>query len=994
MNTTYFPETWLRDAAPQSKRNLEGRKAGKEIPRRDTLRWGACGFVALLALLCSTLHAANSTEAKALPPEEEMKGAQAAPGLKVELVAAEPLTASPCALAFDDRGRLYVAENRGYPIGPKEGEPGSGKIALLEDTDGDGRMDKRTDFAEGLGFPNGVMPWKGGVIVTSSPDIYYMEDTDGDGRADVKRVLLTGFETAKSTQLRVNRPLLGPDGWIYFAAGLSGGTITSPEHPEFPPLKMTGDIRWNPETGEYQAVDGKCQYGQSFDAAGERFICMNRVQVQHVALPSRYLKRNPLLPFSDSVQNCPELVPNMLMHSTGGAARLYPISSNITTADSHVGTFSAACGVFIWPGGALPEQYVGCAISCDPTGNLVHVDKLVAKGGSYAAQPLLDKRELLAFKDDWARPVFVETGPDGALYVCDMYRKTIEHPDYLSQEIRKHTDFESGKTMGRIWRVKAAAETAPLDSVPWASRRIFRQAVEKSAPAKPEELKQALATVAKLSGPPKKSDTGAEKGQRFFGMVMNDVQAQSFATLDLNLLGIAGALSEEDLEAAFRTKRYDAMRRALVWSEANPKFQAVALKHLDADLMKDGRLRFQAALSIGELDLPHLAKILVLSDGDRWTDAAVLSAVPNRALALLEEVQKEQPGFNSGALVMAGKLIGAGKEAPDATSLVQKLDKLTTGLPAVVAGFCEASKAKLDPANPTLKKLLDEAQAQLAKADPAKPPLDAVTLLSFAPWEVAREPLFRAASPKSAAELEQAAIRALAGFNEPEVTKTLLQKDRWKASTPQEREAILTSLLARPAHHSGILSAIEAGEIPASAIPTLRRAALLKGKEKERAEKLFASAAGDRQKAFEAAKEALNLTPKPEHGHEVFKAICSTCHRLNQEGYAVGPDLFDIRNQPKETILFHITIPDAEIAPAFTTYTLETKDGRTLVGLMASETANSVTLRMPLAQEESVLRTNIANLNAMPNSLMPTGLDAALSKQDLADLLAYLRGER
>jgi putative membrane-bound dehydrogenase-like protein len=944
--------------------------------------------------LGGSLHAANSTEAKALSPDEELKVAQAGPGLKVELVAAEPLIASPCALAFDDRGRLYVAENRGYPIGPKEGEPGSGKIALLEDTNGDGRMDKRTDFAEGLGFPNGVMPWKDGVIVTSSPDIYFMQDTDGDGRADVKRVLLTGFETAKSTQLRVNRPLLGPDGWIYFAAGLSGGTITSPEHPEFPPLKMTSDIRWNPETGEYQAVDGKSQYGQSFDAAGQRFICMNRVQVQHVALPSRYLKRNPLLPFSDSVQNCPELVPNMLMHSTGGAARLYPISSNITTADSHVGTFSAACAIFIWPGGALPQEYVGCAISCDPTGNLVHVDKLVPKGGSYAAEPLLQKRELLAFRDDWARPVFVETGPDGALYVCDMYRKTIEHPDYLSQEIRKHTDFESGKTMGRIWRVKASDETAPLDSVPWASRRIFRHAVEKSVPVNADDLKLSLSTIANLSGPAKKGDADADKGKRFFGMLMESVQAQSFATFDLNLLAIAGALEKEDLEAAFRTKRADTTRRALELSEGNPEFQAIARQHLDTELMKDGRLRFQAALSIDDLDLAHLAQILVLSDGDRWTDAAVLSAVPKRALALLEEVQTQQPGFSSPALQLAGKLIGSGKETPDATALVEKLDKLKAGLPAVVAGFCEASKAKLDPANPTLKKLLDEAQAQLAKADPAKPPLDAVTLLSFAPWEVAREPLFHAATPKSSAELEQAAIRALAGFSEPEVTKTLLQKDRWKAATPQEREAILTSLLARPAHHSGILSAIENDEIPASAIPTLRRAALLKGKEKERAEKLFASAVGDRQKAFEAAKAALELTPTPEHGHEVFKAICSTCHRLNQEGYAVGPDLFDIRNQPKENILFHITIPDAEIAPAFTTYTLETKDGRTLLGLLASETANSVTLRMPLAQEETVLRTNIANLNAMPNSLMPTGLDAALSKQDLADLLAYLRGER
>ncbi|HEV7868640.1 MAG TPA: PVC-type heme-binding CxxCH protein, partial [Chthoniobacteraceae bacterium] len=405
----------------------------------------------------ATLGIALSVSAQdsPLPPADALKSFELAPELEIELVTAEPLTASPCAMSFDERGRLFVAENRGYPIGPKPGEPSVGIIAMLEDENGDGRMDRRTVFADGLTFPNGVMPWRGGLFVTCAPDLLFLKDTDGDGRADERQVVLTGFDTKGSTQLRVNAPMLGPDGWIWLASGLSGGRITNPAHPEFGALDLKTDLRFEPHTGRFEAVDGRSQYGHSFDDFGRRFICMNRVQVQHVVLSSRDLRRNPHLAFSETVQDCPELIPNRLMRSTGGAARLYPISANVTTADSHAGTFSAACAVTIWRGGALPAPFNGAAFSCDPTGNLVHVDRLVPKGATFSAEPLIEGREFLASRDDWFRPVFLASGPDGALYVCDMYRQVIEHPDYLPEEVRKRTKFESGKDLGRIWRIRA-----------------------------------------------------------------------------------------------------------------------------------------------------------------------------------------------------------------------------------------------------------------------------------------------------------------------------------------------------------------------------------------------------------------------------------------------------------------------------------------------------------------------------------------------------------
>ncbi len=972
------------------------------MPRAmKTLPVPAVAIALLLAAVFST--AENPREHGALSPEEALKSFQVADGLRVELVAAEPLTASPCAMAFDERGRLFVAENRGYP---NTVEPPQGIVAMLEDTDGDGRMDKRTVFADGLTFPNGVMPWKGGLIVTCAPDVFFLKDNHGTGRADERRVLLTGFAITGSTQLRVNGPTLGPDGWIYFAAGLSGGNITSPDHPERPPVKMTGDCRWNPDTGEIENVDGRGQYAMSFDDFGRRFICMNRIQVQHVVLSSAWLKRNPRLTFSDTVQNCPELIPNAFMHSTAGAARLYPISANITTADSHVGTFTAACGVNVWRGGALPDLYNGCAFSCDPTGNLVHVDKLVPRGASYSAEPLLDHREFLASKDDWCRPVFTTSGPDGALYVCDMYRRIIEHPDYLPEEVRKRTDFEGGKTMGRIWRVtKRDAQWNPdhfprvrlgtsawmddavaivAHDVGWAQRMAFRLLVERRDKAAPKALTNALAEA--------KSPA-------------------SYAAL-CDLLAIYGALDPKTRAAEAKHENAGVRERALMAATVTPEDKdrrsamAVSLAP-DAD----ARVRFSAALVLG--DNPNadatmaLAKIAAKDSEDRWLRAAVLSGIAGREqdflVAFLNQIEDAGPGPQE---LLRG--VGRGFKDMDALKLALGAADGAKGLgrelcgPAIASlllSFSEGTGKRL--AASATEQWLEPVLAQAAKnaADPARPAAQRevyVNLLGRMDWSVASAALLKLSTNESDESLRAVAIRALCSFGQPETAKVLLPPGAWPRYTPTQRETIISALLAPGTHLAGMLDAIEAGALPANAISNIRRGFFQKSKDaaiRERAAKLFAAAGGDRQKAFEDAKVVLTMTANPPHGREVFRNVCAVCHRLDQEGHAVGPDLFDMRRQTKENILFHIIVPDAEVAPAFAPYVVETKDGRVFSGIMASETPTSVTLRGPLAQETSVLRSEIAKLEAAPGSLMPNGIEATISKQDLADLLGYLRGE-
>jgi putative heme-binding domain-containing protein len=224
-----------------------------------------------------------------------------------------------------------------------------------------------------------------------------------------------------------------------------------------------------------------------------------------------------------------------------------------------------------------------------------------------------------------------------------------------------------------------------------------------------------------------------------------------------------------------------------------------------------------------------------------------------------------------------------------------------------------------------------------------------------------------------------------------------LESKRWAALAPALRDSVLNAMVSRPPLAEVLLDHIEAQKIMASSIDSRRRQLLLASRDtrlKERAAKLFSQvASGDRMKAFESSKEVLALAAHPGDGRDVFRRACATCHRMDREGHPVGPDLFDIRRQTKENILLHIVVPEFEIAPGFTSYLVEAQDGRTLLGVMSSETPESVTLRQPGGQEDTILRAQIKSLQASPLSLMPQGFEAALKKQELADLLAYLRGE-
>jgi putative membrane-bound dehydrogenase-like protein len=382
------------------------------------------------------------------PPDASLKSIRTRESLRVELVAAEPLVQSPVAIDWDAKGRLWVCEMFDYPTGLDEKWKPGGRIKILDDRNGDGTFDTATIFLEGLPFPTGVTAWRDGALICAAPDILYAHDTNGDGKADQVEKLFTGFET-NNYQARVNGFALGLDNWLYGANGLLGGKITGKSLPA--PLDLRGhDFRFQPDAGRFEAVAGLTQHGRIRDDWDHWFGCENSRPLFQFPLADHYAKRNPAV-----------AGPKASIDVIGGgeARRIFPISAPVERFNhpESAGFFTSACGIGIYRDTLLGDEFAGNAFVCEPVHNVVHRVTLQSDGITFAASRANDekKREFFASSDLWSRPVQVRTGPDGALYVVDMYRFLIEHPRWIEPERLAKIDARAGAERGRIYRIVA-----------------------------------------------------------------------------------------------------------------------------------------------------------------------------------------------------------------------------------------------------------------------------------------------------------------------------------------------------------------------------------------------------------------------------------------------------------------------------------------------------------------------------------------------------------
>ena len=991
---------------------------------------GFCSAIArtISVVLCAGAIAC-SVGAQSPPRDDGPLSVQAAlasfeiePGYRIELVASEPLIRSPIAMAFDERGRLYVVENRGYP-GALEGQPQGppeGTIALLDDTDNDGRFDRRSDFAAGLSHPNGITPWNGGVFVTAAPDLLYLKDSNGDGVADERRVALTGFATSRTPQIRFSHPTLGMDNRVYLTSGLNGGRVTAPQYPERPEVEFTtSDSRFNPFTFEFELTGGRSQYGLTFDDYGRRFTCSNRHPVWHVVLEPRYLKRNPHLAFSETVHE---------VSGVGAKARVWPISRDMTTASfipgligtPHAGTFTAASGVHIHRGDALLGEHRGSVFICESAQNLVQRQVLSPEGVTFSSQPATTGHEFLASRDSWFRPVFAADGPDGALYVVDMYRRNIDHPQYLPEASRPLLDFESGKDRGRIYRIVSRG---------W-KRPVGRPSLDRLDPS---GLAQALGhqlawwreTAQRLIV--EQRDKGAVPHVRRLATESRSETARTHALWTLDGLG---ALETLDLQSALRDGHAAVRENAVRLAEGRVRASRDLLEGLLALAADpDARVRFQTALALGEADdggaVEALAAIARRDGADAWARAAVLSSTAGRAYEFLRAFVGAPPASQDvRAAVMQdlGRIFGAGESTERCLELIMEISEPAAGdfgwQPAALSGLAEGLGARQPrQERSALMVLLSDETAQARSARrrvdtiversealalderaPSALRVPAIALLGHVEYATAGTTLEELLAPHQASEVQLAAVRALAGFRDPAAAVAIVHRGRWRTYTPELRDAVLSALLSSEPHASVLLDALERGWIAPTELAPQRRARLTSHRNaaiQKRARGVFASLdAGNQMQSFERLRaRVLGLTGDAMKGRPVFSAHCATCHTFGGEGGTVGPDLSGIRNQPAEAILLHALMPDFEITPGYEGYVVETRDGRTLVGRLVSEAPNSITLREPSSQEHVIFRSQVISMAVSRTSMMPAGIEGTLSAQDLANLIQYLKSE-
>ena len=941
-----------------------------------------------------------------LSPSESLKKLHVRSGYRAELVASEPLIKDPVAIDWSADGRMWVVEMADYPLGlDGKGQVG-GRVRVLEDTDSDGRYDRQTLFADGLSFPTGILAWRDGVIVTAAPEILYLRDTNRDGRADSSEVLVGGLSTGNQ-QLRVNGLRWGLDGWVYCAAGAHyrGYGANARLRTRAGEVEVgSRDFRFRPDTGELEPVSGPSQFGRNRDDWGHWFGTQNSRPLWHYVLTDRYLRRNPFVAAPDPTHQV--VVPLN--------PKVWPASSPEKRFHSfdNAGHFTSACAGTIYRDDLLFPFVPGemNTFTCEPFHNLVQRNVITGEGVSYAAHraPGKEQSDFFASEDRWCRPVMTRTGPDGALWVVDMYRYMIEHPEWLPANGRAELlpGYRLGDDRGRIYRV------LPENQPP---RKFVRL-----------DQMNTRELVAALDSP--------NAWQRDRAQMLLTWRADPLATSPLEQLAVGSPRAVTRVQALCALDTLDVLQPSVIvraLGDVNPGVRENALRLAEtrgtaevvAATIKlledpDAKVRLQLAFTLGEWTNASagaaLGRLAVARFDDPFTLAAIMSsAVPHvRALAAAatpntsamnvmgEPLANTALGLNDRVAIadlLAPTLTPAhggysGSQFAAATRFVDLLASRGTSLAGLATGD--------DALAALLKKSAGEAadsifvQAHRTLVDGTLPESDRAAAAGLVARDAARrlvalEELVELLVPNTTADLQQAAVKALAATGDDAVPQSLLSA--WISLSPQTRTTALDALLSREPWAFALLEMIR--ESDAIALDVTQRSRLLthsSKRVKEMAVAVFAST-GSRAQVIEQFQPALQLVGDSERGRAIFVRACIICHQDGETGGEVGPDLKSVANHPAEKLLANILDPSADVQPGFHAYHCELTDGSELYGLITAETGNSLTIKTADGRSHVVLRTNIKSLRSANTSLMPDGLEVGLSSQDLADLIQFIR---
>lgn len=995
--------------------------------------------LAITTFFIVSVAAGADHPAPPVEPEASLDGFRLSGEATISLVAAEPEVVDPIAIAFDDQGDLWVVEMRDYPNGPAaEGDPPLSQIRVLRDEDLDGRYDTAITFAESLPFATGLQLWGDGAVVTTGSKVLFLRDTNRDGVADHEEVWFDGL-AEENPQLRANHPSLGLDHWLYIANGLRSTAVIdrTADQDEMQPLNLSGrdfriDMRRKLPTAarplsatpphdehpRMEAVTGPSQFGLTWDRFGRRYFCSNRNPCVEVAVEQRDAARSPLVGIAPLTR---DVIP------AGEASQVHPLVDAWTTSNLHAGQFTAACGVLVTATDHLPKTPLGHALVCEPTGHLVHRRSLGRRDGRTEAVDEAPRSEWLASYDTWFRPVNLSEGPDGAIYVVDMYRAVIEHPDWVPDELKNRPDARHGDDRGRIYRVGAARGAA----VP----EIFHSL--RQEPLRDRDSGELVALLADAN------EWVRATAARLL------LERQSVDSIDaLTAMATSGRASEARLRAAYLLLAWNALEDEVVQSflyDHDMQLRAAGWRILAARQTEDDAYRDQAASAVGSVNLDVAISACWYLANSEMADTTADSAPPQKLLrsAVRLAVRNADDPYALMAVTAASrhwlgswyeKWIGEIVDSPfpgsptvgDTTwAAVERLAKryaaadtdegkrIRSELLSYAAG--SPSTAVAEPQRLWLSVALGWAEGAGAAAlhdedalwdwsvriaTDAGAPHDsrtaALRLLRFAPSNLVATQFPAIIEETDDGSLAIAAIAAWAQHDDDRVAGWLLE--HFGTAPPRQRAAMFDALTARPERLTAMVEAMEAGRMNVRSLDASQIQRLASAREPaltNRIAKLLEGAVDpDRSAVLDQYADCLNLEADARAGAAVFVQHCASCHKIGEAGHEVGPDISDSRTQTPAQLLTAIVDPNRAIDSRYFRYVVLTGDGRVIDGVVTEETSETVTLVRQNAERVVVQRDEILELKPAGVSLMPEGIEAQITPQEMADLIAYIKNWR
>ncbi len=949
----------------------------------------------------------SPSENSPLSPDAGLRSMQVPDRFKIQLVASEPLVSDPINIAFAPDGRLWVVEMGDYPgsEASKSDTPiASGRVKVLNDTDKDGVFDTATTFMEGLSFPTGVHPWNDGVIISAAPDIIFARDTNGDDKADETETWYSGFPLA-NPQHRINGFTYGLEHALHCASGDNLSEITAVRTNKT--VNASGrDFRIWPTSGELDLLSGRTQYIRSRNDWAESFGNDNSRPMYHYPIEDRYLLRNSAVRYSGNQR---------YLFDPPSAPPVYPRSN---TSDRYndlfaANRFTSACSAIVFRSSELGEDLAGNAFICEPVHNLVHRAILTRDGASYQAtrHSSETQSEFLASTDPWFRPTRVTEGTDGMLWVVDMYRAVIEHPEWIPMAWQEQVNLRAGEGMGRIYRIVPSAQTknTALPVLTGLGPIQLAEYLESPHGALRDLAQQQLLCHHQASD--------AVERLLIIASQSKSPQARVHALWCLESLG---KLSVATLEVALTDTHFGVVRTALLLSESYLAEQPSLLKPM-AELTghADARVQLQLALTAGQSSDEVAGKILVdlvePAIDDNWLARAVMTSASMHSAAILKKslsllTQEKKPSESAHLIELISNLLRTAANSGD--SSVQ--DQVTTALrdaPVDAAWATQLATAWMDAypkdksasssISPVLKEIYTRDLA-IATSDTADEPsrCRALSLFGRGIADEAKEIAFlvNLISPRVPLAVQLTALDRLSSIGHVSAADELIRK--WATLSVSVRSATVASMLRTPSWTTAFLGAIADKSVSPSELSVAARQQLqMTGNQSTRAlaqRLLKDNAANDRSELvtrYLAVTTDIrdSIEPNIAQGGETFKRLCAACHTADTQGRISGPNLANLTDFSSRALTEAILDPNRRVDPQYLSYSVLLENGQTLVGAIAEEAGDSLTLVQADAKRLTIARVDIEEIRNTSQSLMPQGFETELTLESMRDLIAFVR---